>query len=178
MFVRVIKTGGRCGGPKWPTRWWWGRMVEGQSQWLPSWTECWWSCSPTFIGALACVHLTICWYPLENTLHIHFSPNFRSMSHSNVPLIVVKWSHCFITVLKNLLMSSNDILRFDKWENGDSTQRRKRPRSPHYCDQFPILPAALMINNLSIIKAKTTTLKRVRVRVEGQRGDNESWIIV
>lgn len=52
----------------------------------------------------------------------------------------------------------------------NETKRTEKPRSPPHCDQFPILQASLIINNLSIIKAKTTTLKRVRVGVEGQKG--------
>lgn len=112
--------------------WWRVMMVGSQSQWLPSWTEYWWSCSLTFLsGCEVCarifffvVHFSL----LSKSYLIQTSyPYYTNEFH----LVVIKWPCCFITMLKNLLMFSNDILQLDKWEDEDSTQRGARDHIHH-----------------------------------------------
>lgn len=95
--------------------WWWVMMVVSQRQWLPSWTEYRWSWS-----------LTVAWTYKPCALFVHFASHKHEIScliQTSYPcqtnefhLDVVKTSRCFITVLKSLLMFSNDILQFDKWD--------------------------------------------------------------
>ncbi len=68
-------------------------------------------------------------------------------------LVVVKWSHCSVIVIKN-------AMTFCSLTN--ETKRSDRPHSPLHCDRFPIFQTSLIINNVFIIKVKTPTVKRVR----------------